>query len=125
MSDTSELTGEQIEFVVSGMSCGSCAARIERRLNRLDGVVATVNFATERAYITSTGGRDPDELISVIQSVGYRAARPSARPRAQQPAPDEAARMLRWRLAVCVPLAVGGHRAGDGPGGCSSRAGSG
>ncbi len=105
MSDTGELTGEQVEFVVSGMSCGSCAARIERRLNRLDGVVATVNFATERAYISSTGGRDPDELISVIESVGYRAARP-APAAAQQPAPDEAARMLRWRLAVCGPLAA-------------------
>ncbi|MFI5064316.1 MAG: heavy metal translocating P-type ATPase [Streptosporangiales bacterium] len=105
MSDTGELTGEQVEFVVSGMSCGSCAARIERRLNRLDGVVATVNFATERAYISSTGGRDADELISVIESVGYRAARP-APAAAQQPAPDEAARMLRWRLAVCGPLAV-------------------
>ena len=69
--------GDQLEFVVTGMSCGSCAARIERRLNRLDGVVATVNFATERAYIASTGGRDPDELISVIESVGYRAARPA------------------------------------------------
>ena len=79
MSETGELAGEQVEFVGRGMSCGSCAARIERRLNRLDGVVATVNFATERAYISSTGGRDPDELISVIESVGYRAARPGAR----------------------------------------------
>ncbi len=87
------------------MSCGSCAARIERRLNRLDGVVATVNFATERAYISSTGGRDPDELISVIQSVGYQAARP-APAAAQQPVPDEATRMLRWRLAICGPLAA-------------------
>ncbi len=105
MSDTGELAGEQIEFVVSGMSCGACAARIERRLNRLDGVEATVNFATERAYITSTGGRAPDELISVIESVGYRAARP-ARATAQQPAGDETARLLRQRLAVCLPLAV-------------------
>ena len=85
------------------MSCGSCAARIERRLNRLDGVVATVNFATERAYIASTGGREPDELISVIESVGYRAARP-APPRRRHPY-DDAARLLRWRLVVCVPLA--------------------
>ena len=115
MSDTGELTGEQVEFVVSGMSCGSCAARIERRLNRLDGVVATVNFATERAYISSTGGRDADELISVIESVGYRAARP-APAAAQQPAPDEAARHAA--AAACRVRAAGrrGHRAGDGPG---------
>ena len=105
MSDTGELTGQQLEFVVSGMSCGSCAARIERRLNRLDGVVATVNFATERAYISSTGGRDPDELISVIESVGYQAARPAPAGR-EQPAPDRDTRLLRRRLAVCGPLAV-------------------
>jgi P-type Cu+ transporter len=105
VSDTGELTGQQLEFVVSGMSCGSCAARIERRLNRLDGVVATVNFATERAYISSTGGRDPDELISVIESVGYQAARP-APAGGEQPAPDRDTRLLRRRLAVCGPLAV-------------------
>ena len=105
MSGTGELTSERLEFVIGGMSCGSCAARIERRLNRLDGVVATVNFATERAYIASTGGRDPDELISVIESVGYRAAR-EAPAAAEQPGLDEAARILRWRLAVCWPLAV-------------------
>jgi len=105
VSDTSELAGQQLEFVVSGMSCGSCAARIERRLNRLDGVVATVNFATERAYISSTGGRDPDELIGVIESVGYRAARPSPAA-AAQPGPDQETRLLRWRLVVSGPLAV-------------------
>ena len=105
MSGTGELAGEQLEFVVSGMSCGSCAARIERRLNRLDGVVATVNFATERAYVVSTGGRDPDELISVIESVGYRASRPGPAA-AEPPAQDETARTLRWRLAVCWPLAA-------------------
>jgi P-type Cu+ transporter len=106
VSDTGELTGEQLEFVVSGMSCGSCAARIERRLNRLDGVVATVNFATERAYISSTGGRDPDELISVIQSVGYQAARPAPAVAEQPAARDGTTRTLLWRLAVCWPLAA-------------------
>ena len=44
------------------MTCGACAARIERRLNRLDGVTATVNYATGRAYFASTGGRGPAEL---------------------------------------------------------------
>ena len=49
--------GLQAELVVGGMTCSACAARIERRLNRLDGVAATVNFATGRAYFASTGGR--------------------------------------------------------------------
>ena len=59
------------------MTCGSCAARIERRLNRLDGVAATVNYATGRAYFISLGGRDAAELISVINSTGYQAALPA------------------------------------------------
>ena len=49
------LDAVQAELVVGGMSCGSCAARIERRLNKLDGVSATVNYATGRAYFTSVG----------------------------------------------------------------------
>ncbi len=64
------------ELVVTRMTCGSCAARIERRLNRLDGVAATVNYATGRAYVTSLGGREAAELISVISSTGYQAALP-------------------------------------------------
>ena len=65
-----ETAGLQAELVVGGMTCGACAARIERRLNRLDGVAATVNYATGRAYFASTGGRDPAELIGVIESAG-------------------------------------------------------
>ncbi len=86
------------------MTCGSCAARIERRLNRLDGVAATVNYATGRAYFTSLGGRDAAELISVINSTGYQAALPAPPQEAGEPA-DPHARELGRRLAVCVPLA--------------------
>jgi len=96
----------EAELVVGGMTCGSCAARIERRLNRLDGVAATVNYATGRAYFSSLGGRDAGELIGVIESTGYTASRPA------RPAPDEApsadpeTRALARRLAICVPLAA-------------------
>jgi P-type Cu+ transporter len=108
VSDTgSSDTGTvEAELIVGGMTCGSCAARIERRLNRLDGVAAAVNYATGRAYFASTGGREAEELIGVIESVGYTATRAAA------PAQDEAAgadpetRALARRLAVCVPLAV-------------------
>ena len=92
------------ELVVTGMTCGSCAARIERRLNRLDGVAATVNYATGRAYFTSLGGRDAIELISVINSTGYQAALP-APPEEAGPA-DPQLRDLGLRLAVCLPLAL-------------------
>ena len=88
------------------MTCGSCAARIERRLNRLDGVAATVNYATGRAYFAHLGGREASELIGVIESTGYTAELPTP-PAADDAGPaDPEARALAWRLAVCVPLAA-------------------
>jgi len=100
------VSGEvEAELVVTGMTCGACAARIERRLNRLDGVSATVNYATGRAYFTHLGGRDVPELIGVIKSVGYQAAPPDL-PEDGNRGADPAVRELGVRLAVCVPLAV-------------------
>ncbi len=93
-----------VELVIGGMTCGSCAARIERRLNGLDGVAATVNYATGRAYVTDLGGRDASELISVVESTGYTAALPATG--AYEPGSDQATRALGRRLAVCVPLAA-------------------
>ncbi|HEY7012405.1 MAG TPA: heavy metal translocating P-type ATPase, partial [Streptosporangiaceae bacterium] len=104
MSDTATGTTEA-ELVVGGMTCGACAARIERRLNRLDGVAATVNYATGRVYFASTGGRGPAELIGVITSAGYTAEPPPA-PAQDGQKPDPQTRALAWRLAVCAPLAV-------------------
>jgi P-type Cu+ transporter len=103
----SEVTasGEDLlELIVGGMTCSSCAARIERRLNRLDGVSATVSYATERAYVTSTGGRDAAELIGVIEATGYTAA--AARREPEQDEGAGPAGALRRRLVVCAPLAV-------------------
>jgi Cu+-exporting ATPase len=94
------------ELVVGGMTCGACAARIERRLNRLDGVAATVNYATGRAYITSLGGREPGELIGVIESTGYTAELPPSPEDDAEPRPARETRELGVRLAVCAPLAV-------------------
>jgi P-type Cu+ transporter len=103
---TSDTGTVEAELVVSGMTCGSCAARIERRLNRLDGVAATVNYATGRAYFARTGGRDVGELIGVIESAGYTATRPTPPAQDEAPGADPATRALARRLAVCVPLAV-------------------
>jgi P-type Cu+ transporter len=96
----------EAELVVGGMTCGSCAVRIERRLNRLDGVTATVNYATGRAYFASTGGRDAGELIGVIESAGYTAAQPARPAQDGTGGADPAARALARRLAVCAPLAL-------------------
>jgi Cu+-exporting ATPase len=106
VTGTSAVVGGPIEaeVVIGGMTCGSCAARIERRLNRLDGVAATVNYATGRAYFTDLGGRDAGELIGVIESTGYTAALPA--PPDDMTAADPVTRALGWRLAVCAPLAA-------------------
>jgi P-type Cu+ transporter len=93
------------ELIVTGMTCGSCAARIERRLNRLDGVSATVNYATGRAYFTSLGGRETAELIGVIKSTGYQAALPAPLEEDGRRA-DPVVADLGRRLAVCAPLAA-------------------
>jgi len=95
----------EAELVITGMTCGSCAARIERRLNRLDGVSATVNYATGRAYFTSLGGRDAPELIGVINSTGYRAELP-APPEEEGGDAGPAAGDLGRRVVICAPLAA-------------------
>jgi P-type Cu+ transporter len=94
-----------LELVVGGMTCASCAARIERRLNLLDGVSATVNYATERAYVTAAGEWQVGELITAIEAAGYTAAIPE--PAAdEQPGLPRQARQLGLRLAICAPLAL-------------------
>ncbi len=96
----------EVELVIGGMTCGSCAARIERRLNGLDGVAATVNFATRRAYVSDLGGHDATELISAVASAGYTAALSATATAADEPQADPATRALGRRLAVCIPLAA-------------------
>ena len=102
--ETGTVAGVRAELIVGGMSCGACAARIERRLNKLDGVTASVNYATGRAYFSSTGGREAAELIGVIESCGYPAASPAPEP--EEAGPDPAVRALGRRLAICIPLAI-------------------
>jgi Cu+-exporting ATPase len=92
-----------IELDIGGMTCASCAARIEKKLNRLDGVVATVNYATEKATITFPTSLSPQDLIATVEHTGYTAALP-----AELQAEDESdeLRPLRTRLSVSVALAV-------------------
>jgi P-type Cu+ transporter len=63
-----------IELTIAGMTCASCAARIEKKLNRLDSVAATVNYATEKATVTAPPGYDPETLLAEVEKAGYTAA---------------------------------------------------
>ena len=63
-----------VELVIGGMTCAACASRIERRLNRIDGVEASVNYAAERAWVTATDMIDVASLISTIEHTGYTAS---------------------------------------------------
>ena len=65
-----------IELEIGGMTCASCANRIERKLNRLDGVTASVNYATEKAKVTVPAGYDPQLLVAEVEKTGYTAALP-------------------------------------------------
>jgi Cu+-exporting ATPase len=64
---------QKIELAIGGMTCASCAARVEKKLNRLDGVVATVNYATERARASYPSSLTPEALVAVVEATGYTA----------------------------------------------------
>jgi Cu+-exporting ATPase len=68
--------GSRIELAIGGMTCASCAARVERRLNKLEGVSATVNFATEKAVVSVPAGVSQDDLVAAVRNAGYTAAPP-------------------------------------------------
>ncbi|MFJ4591770.1 MULTISPECIES: heavy metal translocating P-type ATPase [unclassified Kitasatospora] len=99
----------EVELSIGGMTCASCAARIEKKLNRMDGVSASVNYATEKAKVAFPAGVDVADLIATVEATGYSAALPKP-PAAEGPAgqaesADELA-PLRQRLVTAVALAV-------------------
>ena len=96
-----------VELEIGGMTCASCATRIERKLNRIEGVEATVNYATEKARITADGV-DTSTLIEAVEAAGYTAAVP-APPLEETPAVSAADREteeLRRRLFISTALTV-------------------
>jgi Cu+-exporting ATPase len=105
--------GARIELAIGGMTCASCAARIERRLNKLDGVTASVNYATGKALVSFGAGVQPADLVAAVREAGYSAALP-APPLAEPPVgaeeePDGAdgeLEALRRRLLISLVLSV-------------------
>ena len=83
-------TDTHLELPIAGMTCASCANRIERELNALDGVSASVNYATEKAAVDfDTSAVVPQQLVAAVEAAGYRARLPAAEP---APAPPETRR---------------------------------
>ncbi|NYH77820.1 Cu+-exporting ATPase [Actinopolyspora biskrensis] len=105
-------TTAEVELSIGGMTCASCASRVERKLNKLDGVAATVNYATEKAKVQYPPGVETDDLVRTVESAGYSAATPeSARGGDATPegGGDEGGaelQLLRQRLVVSALLSV-------------------
>ncbi|MFK0096673.1 heavy metal translocating P-type ATPase [Streptomyces sp. NPDC091040] len=100
----------EVELAIGGMTCASCAARIEKKLNRMDGVTATVNYATEKAHVTYDGAAaSVQDLVATVEKTGYTAHEPAPPARTTEeaavPAP-QAPDTLRQRLITAVLLAV-------------------
>ena len=106
---------DEVELRIGGMTCASCAARIEKKLNRMDGVSAVVNYATEKALVRVDGDVTPEQLIAQVEATGYTAAlRAPARPdssvttsvRSDDDVDDDRARELWNRLAISAALTL-------------------
>ncbi|NKW45357.1 heavy metal translocating P-type ATPase [Rhodococcus hoagii] len=110
---TADLTtgrSDTIELAIGGMTCASCAARVEKKLNKIEGVTATVNYATEKAKIAFPEGVSTDDLVTAVQNAGYTATLPTP-PSADESGPTDDPRdreltALRTRLIVSAILSV-------------------
>ena len=95
---------QRLELPIEGMTCATCAVRVEKKLNKLKGVSAAVNYATERASVTFDDGVSPEQLVAAVESAGYRAALPTGAPVADAAADPAGA--LRFRLLVSAVLTL-------------------
>ncbi|MFJ7771591.1 heavy metal translocating P-type ATPase [Streptomyces sp. NPDC097107] len=103
----------EVELLIGGMTCASCAARVEKKLNRMDGVSATVNYATEKARISYPAATGVADLIATVVKTGYTAEEPAPPPEPtveaeppEGPGADPELTALRGRLVVSVLLAA-------------------
>ncbi len=98
-----------VELSIDGMTCASCAARVEKKLNKLDGVTATVNFATEKARVEYGGDVTPEQLVATVDDAGYQAHLPAPEGSATESettVEDDPTASLRQRLLISLVLTV-------------------
>lgn len=107
-TQASPRAGTDIELLIGGMTCASCANRVERKLNKLDGVTATVNYATEKARVQVPEGFDPALLITEVEKTGYTAELPNPPAASEDSAEHDDPELvsLRQRLIGSVILTV-------------------
>src|SRR5919108_1314734 len=99
--------GRAVELTIGGMTCASCANRIERKLNKLEGVTATVNYATEQATVDfDPTVVQPEQLVDAVESAGYQAALPSTTAAESDDDEVDETAPLRQRLIVSAALAL-------------------
>ncbi|WP_300402560.1 heavy metal translocating P-type ATPase [Nocardioides sp.] len=99
---TTDATERQVDLAITGMTCASCANRIQRKLNKVEGVTASVNYATEKASVTYDESVSTDQLLATVESAGYGATLPSQADDGLEP--DGAS--LRARMLVSAVLSV-------------------
>jgi Cu+-exporting ATPase len=95
-----------VDLDIAGMTCASCAHRIERRLNKLEGVAASVSYATERAHVTYPTELSTDELIGAVRRAGYDASLPAAEPESSSPRPTRVVAAALLSIPVVVAAMV-------------------
>jgi P-type Cu+ transporter len=106
--DSPPTSTNEVELAITGMTCASCANRIERKLNKLEGVTATVNYATEKAKVAFPDELAADDLVRTVEQAGYGASLP--RPEQSEPQngdePADPTRSLRERLLISTALSI-------------------
>ncbi|GAA3580513.1 heavy metal translocating P-type ATPase [Amycolatopsis ultiminotia] len=106
MSTTAHDSSRTVELVIGGMTCASCAARVERKLNKVEGVAASVNYATEKAHVEYPAAVSVDDLVGVVEATGYTAKAPEPQQADQPERTDDETRTLRERLVYSAVLTV-------------------
>ena len=94
----------EVDLDITGMTCASCAARVEKKLNRMPGVIATVNYGTDRAHIALPEGTSIDDAIATIEATGYTAQRPRVEFDHEHAHDDPELRDLRRRVTISAIL---------------------
>ena len=95
---------QRVELDISGMTCAACASRIEKKLNKMEGVSATVNYATERAVVLGLAAERAPEAVAVVEKAGYGAS--EVRDGQDAEGYTDRVKMLRNRLIVAALLTV-------------------